>query len=304
MALNEKAAMLICAVFTVGMPCVLHRLAAQIEVPSPLGLSAAAPNEGGGQPERAARFDVDPRAAWVRGFQRLSALDMQAAVSRTTQEALALVPPGAPPTETLALELPPLAVQAVEFTPLAELGDVAGATDDVVVAEGGDPVAPAPDIVVTHGARRYRVAKGDTLWRIARREWNSDDRRLVELLAEHNPGLRERMHKILVGEELVIPDVDAVQRVLTGASSSAGTVLADATPSKTEVRAALETTKPADAHWYTIQPKDTLARIARRYLRDGRRWREIVALNRSLDPQRIVPGTRIKLPSVMRMAQS
>jgi len=61
--------------------------------------------------------------------------------------------------------------------------------------------------------------------------------------------------------------------------------------------------KTGGERWYTIQRNDTLERIAQRYLKDGRRWREIAAMNRALDPHKIVPGTRIKLPPVIRLAQ-
>ena len=50
--------------------------------------------------------------------------------------------------------------------------------------------------------------------------------------------------------------------------------------------------------WYTIRKNDSLARIARRELKNVRRWPEIVKLNKSLDARKpIHAGTRIKLPA-------
>ncbi|MCG3129259.1 MAG: hypothetical protein CHACPFDD_04180 [Phycisphaerae bacterium] len=54
------------------------------------------------------------------------------------------------------------------------------------------------------------------------------------------------------------------------------------------------TTKPA--RWYTIQPSDSLRSIARRYLRDDRRWREIAELNELNARRPVEAGRRIKLP--------
>jgi nucleoid-associated protein YgaU len=308
MALSEKTAVVICTVFTVGMPCALHRFAAPVEVPSPLttvGVRADAVNlvqNAGFMPD----VRVDPRPGLVRQFQRPNAVDMQARDNRTAKDALALRPPETPlPGDGGPLELPPLMYKEVAMAegdsgapglPASADGRAAYASTD---RGGSDSTAPA----ATGDVKLYRVAKGDTLSKIARREWSSDDRRLVELLMELNPTVRERKSRIVVGEELVIPDTAAVERVLAGASPSAALVFADAAPSKAEVEAAIGSPKTADPRWYTIQRKDTLASIAKRFLHDSQRWREIVALNRALDPNKIVPGTRIKLPPVLRLAQ-
>jgi nucleoid-associated protein YgaU len=47
---------------------------------------------------------------------------------------------------------------------------------------------------------------------------------------------------------------------------------------------------------YTIRKRDSLVEIARRFLHDHRRWREIAELNGLRDADRIFPGMRIKLP--------
>ena len=59
-------------------------------------------------------------------------------------------------------------------------------------------------------------------------------------------------------------------------------------------------TKPKDTppalRTYTVRKKDTLWSIAKRLLGDGQRWKEIVAANPGLDPQKLMPGQTIKLP--------
>lgn len=49
-------------------------------------------------------------------------------------------------------------------------------------------------------------------------------------------------------------------------------------------------------HWYEIKPKDTLANIARENLGSSDRWKELKKLNNDLDPLKMKPGERIKVP--------
>ena len=132
--------------------------------------------------------------------------------------------------------------------------------------------------------------------KIARREWNSSDQRLIGLLREMNPKLRDRKNSVIfVGEELLVPDEVTARRVLageprTGPRNESDVGIASAGPAATD-----------EDHWYTVRRNDTLMSIARRLLDDGKRWREIVELNGRLDPERILPGTRLRIPSI-RMA--
>ncbi len=48
--------------------------------------------------------------------------------------------------------------------------------------------------------------------------------------------------------------------------------------------------------WYEVKPKDTLQTIARENLGSSQRWQEIKKLNPGLDPQKMKPGERIKVP--------
>ncbi|MBM3873764.1 MAG: LysM peptidoglycan-binding domain-containing protein [Verrucomicrobia bacterium] len=61
--------------------------------------------------------------------------------------------------------------------------------------------------------------------------------------------------------------------------------------------AASATDKPA-ARSHTVQPGDTLSRIAQRYYGNGRRWNEILAANKALipDPDRLAIGTTLVIP--------
>lgn len=46
---------------------------------------------------------------------------------------------------------------------------------------------------------------------------------------------------------------------------------------------------------HTLQPGETLYGVARNYLGDGRRWREIIAVNPGLDPSKLTAGQQIAI---------
>ncbi len=127
--------------------------------------------------------------------------------------------------------------------------------------------------------KRYLVRNGDSLWKIVRSEWNSTDPALIRLLIRANPQLQKR-DTIRAGQTLVIPVVSSASGVAVTAP----------------IVASSPQTKPA--RWYTIRRNDSLARIAKRELKNARRWPEIVKLNSSLDARKpIFPGMRIRLPA-------
>lgn len=140
--------------------------------------------------------------------------------------------------------------------------------------------------------RTYTVQAGDTLNKIVKRLWQRSDPEAVRILLVANPDLARRKDRIFVGEVLKVPDPDALEqpvalvRAQPPASKDSGEKAKAASPDKKEVR----------YNWYTVKEKDSLVVIARRYLKDPNRWREIAELNQLRDADRIVPGSRIKLP--------
>ncbi len=53
--------------------------------------------------------------------------------------------------------------------------------------------------------------------------------------------------------------------------------------------------------YYTVKKGDTLARIASRYLGSSERWREIVAANPGIKPNRLEIGSRLNMPTGTRI---
>ena len=50
---------------------------------------------------------------------------------------------------------------------------------------------------------------------------------------------------------------------------------------------------------YTIRPGDTLIGVSRQYLAEPRDWPRLARLNRVVDPQRLMPGTTLRIPLAM-----
>lgn len=83
-----------------------------------------------------------------------------------------------------------------------------------------------------------------------------------------------------------------------GKSGSSGKALASAKPLPSGASVASAAKPPRSAtRWYTVQKSDSLHKIARQALDDETRWREIWKLNKITNPDRIRPGTKIKLPA-------
>jgi len=59
---------------------------------------------------------------------------------------------------------------------------------------------------------------------------------------------------------------------------------------------------PGEVVWHIVRPGETLEQIATRYLGSVQRWKELHQLNPNiLDPNRIEPGQRIRLPGVRQI---
>lgn len=175
--------------------------------------------------------------------------------------------------------LVPEAVLAGVDTPRTELAESVSVETLQSADTEAEPPPPAR-------GKKYVVRRGDSLIKILRREWSISDRRAIEAIVAANPKLRERQDRILVGEVLLIPEREAAIAAL-------------------EQRIAAAVERPAEAaaprpspRKYTVRKSDTLVKIARVMLRDGRRWREIAKLNGLRDANRILPGTTILLPPV------
>ncbi|WP_428389586.1 LysM peptidoglycan-binding domain-containing protein [Mucisphaera sp.] len=130
------------------------------------------------------------------------------------------------------------------------------------------PTQPAP--------LSHTVQAGETLSEIAERYYGSQAR--WRDIANANPDTVGSNGRIMPGSRLAIPNAEAPP---TSTSSQTN-------PPQTDSAATV-----------TVQPGDSLARIANRYLGSTDRWEEIYSLNRDQlsSPNRVMAGMTLKLPS-------
>jgi nucleoid-associated protein YgaU len=326
MALSVKAALSVCGLFMVGLCYLVDQVALPVRDVAPRmlmqqssGADYAVSGAGGvvlaGGPARGASSAFAHQNTVERGTRE----------SRAAVPALAMAELPRPVWSDQPVPVPPPVIREQPVVAVAEPGQfesglsapVAAATQSasgprllMAVANNGGAAneksaavaraADTPGPVADAGPRspkHYNVRRGDTLIKIARREWDSAERGLVELLLQANPKLRARPNKLYVGEVLVIPD----PQVANAGGPAAGPAVAAAAGAG--VRAAapppVGAVPAVPSQWYTVRKGDSLASIARRYLSDASRWREIDELNNLGDPHKIVPGTRIRLPGLL-----
>ncbi len=176
----------------------------------------------------------------------------------------------------------PRAQPPVRSRPVAA-AETAGPLTDLIEQDGRPQERRAPVRRATPAANTGRevvVRAGDTLSEIAQRELGGASR--WRDIAAANPSVDP--DRLLVGTKLRIPDVRGA-----GSPQSVARNSAPASKPRTE-------TAPAAAGVYVVRSGDTLSRIAARELGSADRWRQIVAANPGVDPNRLLVGAKLRLP--------
>jgi nucleoid-associated protein YgaU len=149
------------------------------------------------------------------------------------------------------------------------------------VADGGTTPSDPPFDTVPGTAREedtaiqyatYTTEEGESLWMISVQELH-DGKRWREILAL-NPDLPEDGEGLAAGLTIRLP-------------------AAETSPAAPEPA-------PAETWPYDIQEGDTLAGVAKRFYGDGTlpTWKEILAVNPGLDPDKLQVGQTVKLPVI------
>lgn len=126
---------------------------------------------------------------------------------------------------------------------------------------GTGAAAPSDTLAAPAGTTEYKIAKGDTPLKIARKFGIT-----LDALREANPNLNDR--RLQIGQPLTIPaKTKEVAAATTGAGEAGGSV-------------------------YVVKPGDTLSKIGRLY---GTTAKELRTFN-GLKTDRIVPNQKIKIP--------
>jgi phage tail protein X len=233
--LNIKAAMLICLGFIGGVSWIVNRADLPFEeVPTPLESSARAPGPWTGAREAALELDEFGRPPdWSRRFARVNLIETEQKRNRESAPRLDAATLNTDESRSQSPRLPPVVRTFDEpRTRVAGLadhrfpgeearGDSAAAADDPSESQPGS----TPDVAVTKPeavsrdatepvrgpqvTSPYRVVRGDSLVKIARRIWNSGDAKYVQALLKANPRVAKRGGRLLAGEQIVIPDPGA-----------------------------------------------------------------------------------------------
>ena len=144
----------------------------------------------------------------------------------------------------------------------------------------------------------YQVSDGDSLANIALKFYGPQaGKKLVNIrkIFEANKKTLKSMDALQIGQKLIIPPLNDKEQALlkTGlfekvdkekGSAAAASDSKEAKPSKTSQE-------------YVIKEQDTLWKIAEKYLGDGSRYEELAERTKSIDPENLVVGTKIKLPA-------
>lgn len=185
---------------------------------------------------------------------------------------------------TQLVSQPPPAVEPTPAGPALDPGTAEARTPAAAPPASLTPrEQPARESVVGRATstptHTYTVRAGDTLSEIAQSELGSA-RRWTEIVAA-NPGLDPS--KLRAGKAIQIP----------GAGSSS--------PSRADSAAPKAAPKAASSagdggRTWTVAKGENLWKIAERALGDGKRWKEIAALNPRANPDRLVLGQVLRLP--------
>lgn len=156
--------------------------------------------------------------------------------------------------------------------------------DQVAVVPQGIKVETVVDAAAEGTPVRFhKVAKGDTYWSIAAKEYG--DGSLATKLSDYNKAVAPDAARLALGADLRIPPIEVLR---PGAVAKAGTPAA---------QPASESSKPAVAvasATYTIQKGDTPYAIAKK---KGVKVAELLNHNGIKDPSALKPGQTLKIPN-------
>lgn len=159
-------------------------------------------------------------------------------------------------------------------------------------------------------AAQHTVRAGDTLSAIVHTFYGTRSAKVIDAVYNANRTRLTSPDRLRIGTVLTLPPIAGVGGPQSAGRPSGGGDLrgpAQAGPLRAGVAARDRSRGDAAAapnavRWYQVKKGDTYVAIARAALGDGRRWREIFDLNRDRfpDPDRIVEGVRIRLPTTTR----
>lgn len=223
----------------------------------------------------------------------------QDGVVATPTNALEPVMPGAQPAVQPLTQAAPSAYD--QIVPVAS--QIPTRSANTAVLPGSQPGASAPlgaapvsnpgtslAAPAASGALEYVVKKGDSLAKIAALTLG-DESRWTEIQAL-NAGVSPK--NLAIGQKLKLPNGSRANR------STAAPVVAKSEPVAERKVEAKKKASDAPARSYVVKKGDSLREIAAAMLGDAARWKDIVAANPGLQPNKLAVGQKLRLPSSTR----
>jgi nucleoid-associated protein YgaU len=175
------------------------------------------------------------------------------------------------------------------------------------------PDRPAPRLEPDQPpTKMYVVQKGETLGGIAEKHYGTSKPKVVEYLVSKNKGTIKSKDVVIVGQEIVIPELPSdmfepapgfqasnlnrSERLVLDERTSTPLLNGRRAPRSDQTEYTLQTTS-SQSSGYTVQPGDTLVKIAREQLGSASDWKTIQKLNGNLDPKKLRPGMKIRIPA-------
>ncbi|MFO0972054.1 MAG: LysM peptidoglycan-binding domain-containing protein [Phycisphaerae bacterium] len=177
--------------------------------------------------------------------------------------------------------------------PAPQPGWVASNASETAPGKSADPAAAAPG--ADGWPRNYVVKRGDTLAAIARRFYGDVNK--VRDILEANPKVRGPK-RLFVGMTITLPAPTSRDRAVpppAGSNEAHAAAPGDAHAAEPAPSSA----PPGALRTYVVQAGDSFYSIAADQLGSGKRWKDVLSLNKRLvrgDPANLRPGMVLHLP--------
>jgi len=268
---------------------------------------------------------ADVTTSYINQYNRQ---DEPGIVDRSTREAAAvlnkkIVSVPTSPTATSAVEVNTAANNSYQtILPAASevvKSSVPAPQPAAVVQAPQTPVAASASAIATSPAQKtagkiYVVADGDSLVSISQKFYGPQaGKKLanIQRIYEANRKTLKSMNDLQIGQKLVIPSLNDKDQKLVGTGmfdkvdeTPKPAVAPKESKESKEAAAPKAEQKPANVskeskslREYVVKENDTLWKIAARQLGNGGRYAEIAEINKSINPDNLVVGTKIMLPA-------
>jgi nucleoid-associated protein YgaU len=194
--------------------------------------------------------------------------------------------------QAVVLQSPPAALPVLQPTEVQ--------TSSAPAVQPSSALGPSPAALPVAAVRNHTVQPGENLAVIAVRYYGKEEgnkRATIQKLYEANSAILESPDTIRAGDQLTIPTLEQLTAPPVRPASKPEKKLMDKFKGMFESVPASNKNAPAYKE-YVVQQGDHLWEIAEKCLGDGKRYKEIAALNRPQipDPDHVPAGIRLKIP--------